>query len=166
MINPPIHFGKLPYRSELSPEQILYEVQQLTIHKRWFRNPFADFSCPFEGTIGTDSFELVCFNRSNPDRTIPKIKATIATDDAGKTTVLIALEMSLGAQLLNLLLVGAASFLCLLTFTEHKYFFAVFALMLAGLRWLRRFPDQFYARQILDLLKQRLRLIPSDSVPD
>ena len=165
MNNRPVHFGKLFYRSELSPEQILHEVGQLTIPKKWLRSPFADFACPFEGTVGANSFELVCLNKSHSDRTIPKVNGTIAMDDKGRMMVLIELKKSFGAHLLNLMLVGASAFLCFLVFSEHNYLFALFAIMLAGLRWLRYLPDQFYTQRILDLLQQRLELTAPDSLP-
>jgi hypothetical protein len=160
-----ISFGQMLYRSKLSPEQILHEVSQLTTPKKWIRNPFADFSSPFEGTVTTDGFELLYLTRIRTDRTVPRVKVLITMDDVGKTLVLIRLKKTLGAQLWNLMLVSFSAYLGLLTVTEHKHFFLVFAILIAGLRWFRYLPDQFHSRQILNLLKQRLELTLLDTLP-
>ena len=160
-----IPFGQMLYHSELSPEQILHKARQLTTPKKWLRNPFADFPSPFEGTVSANGFELVYLTRIRADRTVPGIKASITTDDIGKTIVLIRLEKTLGARLWNMVLVGFFAYLGLLTVTEHKYFFLGFAFLIAGLRWSRYLPDQFHSRQILDLLQQLLQLTFLDSTP-
>ena len=87
-----IPFRQMLYRSELSPEQISHKVRQLTTPKKWLRNPFADFPSSFEGTVSADGFELVYLTRIRTDRTVPRVKASITTDDIGKTVVLIRLE--------------------------------------------------------------------------
>lgn len=160
-----IPFEQMLHRSELSPEQLSHEVRQLTTPKKWLRNPFADFPSPFEGTVSADGFELVYLTRIRADRTVPEVKASITTDDIGKTVVLIRLEKTLGARLGNLMLVGFFAYLGLLAVTEHKYFFLVFAFLIAGLRWFRYLPDQFHSRQILNLLQQRLQLTFLDATP-
>ena len=165
MDNPAVHFGKLLYWSELPPAQISQKVRQLTTPKKWLRNPFADFPSPFEGTVSADGFELVYLTRIRADRTVPGIKASITTDDIGKTVVLIRLEKTLGSRLWNLMLVGISAFFCLLTITEHNFFCLMVAFLIAGLRWFRHIPDQFLSRQILNLLQQRLQLISFDSTP-
>ena len=82
-----IRFGISHYTSPLTPDQLLFEMRQITTAERWVRNPFASLEESFEGEVDSNEFDVVPLPHVRSNRPIARIRAAVLVGAAGKKEV-------------------------------------------------------------------------------
>ena len=155
-----IRFGNSRYTSPLTPDQLLFEMQQITTAKRWLRNPLVSLEELFEGKVDGDGFDVVPLPHVRSNRPIARIRADVLVGVAGKTEVWLEL-LRPGVYVLAAILLGLMDVAILaVSIAKRDFFWLVFAVFLFWQLSRQRFPNQSYAASSLALIQQRLQLTP------
>ena len=156
-----IRFGTSHYNSPLTPYQLLSEMQQTTIAKRWLRNPFVSLEESFEGEADGNGFDVVPLPHVRSNRPIARIRADVLVGATGKTEVWLEL-LRPGAHVIAAIMLGLMAMAILaVSIAKRDFFWLTFAVFLFWQLSRQRLPNQSYAASSLALLQQRLQLTPT-----
>ena len=153
-----IRFGSSRYTSPLTPEQLLFEMRQITTTKRWIRNPFVSPEESFEGEVDGNGFDVVPLPHVRSNRPIARIRADVLVGAMGETEVWLELLRPVVYVLAAIMLGLMVVVILAVSVAKRDFLWLFFAAFLFWQLSRQRLPNQVYAASSLALLQKRLQL--------